>query len=176
MGVPQSVTTAELIAAYEAANYRPAVDIFLSQPRRRCWEPMLVWSASQFLEENTLFMLAVSKYRLAPTQQKMDYIYKRFVGHGKQRPDREINIPSEARETIFEIVTGSRTRNGPGGCRADAFDAGIQGLRGQVASDINGRFGGALHKDPHSTFTISMSQKSLIDRELADFSRIGINL
>jgi len=176
MGVPQSVTTAELQAASAAAGNRPAVDIFLSQPQKRSWEPMLVWSASQFLEENTLFMLAVAKYKLAPTQQKMDYIYKRFVGHGSQRPEREINIPSEARETIFEIVTGARTRSAPGGCRADAFDAGVQGLRGQVASDINGRFGGALRKDPGSKFTISAAQKALIDRELADFNRLGINL
>ena len=176
MGVPQSVTTAELQVASAAAGDRPAIDIFLSQPQKRLWEPMLVWSASQFLEENTLFMLAVSKYKLAPTQQKMDYLYKRFVGHGKQRPDREINIPSAARETIFEIVTGARTRSGPGGGRADAFDAGVRGLRGQVASDINGRFDGALHKDPGNKFTISAAQKSAIDRELADFSKIGINL
>jgi len=176
MGVPLSVTTADLRAASLAAGNRPPIDILLGQPARRLWEPLLVWCASQFLEENALFMLAVPKYKVAPTQPKMDHLYKHFVGHGAQRPDREINIPSDAREQIFEIVTGARTRQTGTGCRADAFDAGITGLRGQVANDINGRFGGALRKDTTAKFTITPSQASVIDRELADFTRLGLNL
>jgi|SRR5690242_5195142 len=184
MSLPISVTSDDLRAAQAAAKRAARVaddekftvtEILASRPPKNCWEPVLVWSASQFMEESTLFMLAVQKYKAAPTQQKMDYIYKHFVGHGKRLADRAINIPSDSRERVFELVTGSQTRARNGGCRADAFDKAIEGLNFQLKFDMNNRFGRAVAQ-PAAKFSMTASQKTMLEQELADFDRLGMNL
>jgi hypothetical protein len=184
MGLPISVTSDQLRAAQAAAKNAAQIrqdekftvtEILASRPPKSSWEPVLVWSASQFMEESVLFMLAVQKYKTAPTQQKMDYIHKHFVGHGKRLADRAINIPSDSRERVFELVTGAQTRARNGGCRADAFDTAIEGLNFQLKFDINNRFGRAVAQ-PTGTYSMTASQKTILEQELADFDRLGMNL
>jgi hypothetical protein len=111
MSIPMSVDSDRLRQVYTISGHCSATDILTGGMSRGFWEPVLIWSASQFQEENGLFFLAATKYRQAPTKAKMDYIYRHFVGHGKTLADRAINLPSAARERTFELVTGAQTKH-----------------------------------------------------------------
>jgi hypothetical protein len=141
----------------------------------RCWQPLLIWSTSLFLEENLLFMAAAAKYEQAPTQQKMHLIYNRYVGHGRAEAPRRVNIPNNAQDTTMEIVTGARTKALPGGCRRDAFTAAVTALRGFVTNDINNRFGAALRQPADTTFTMMEGRAVELEKELRLLKEVGIS-
>jgi hypothetical protein len=71
------------------------MDVMMGSNVGRCWQPLLIRSASQFLED-LLFIAAAAKYQQAPTQQKMHLIYKRYVGHGRAEAPRRVNVPNKA--------------------------------------------------------------------------------
>lgn len=176
MSLPSSVTCYQLRNVYSISGNCLATEIFTSVMPRSFWEPVLVWSASQFQEESALFFLAATRYRQAPTKQKMNYIYRHFVGHGRTLAVRGLNIGSDARERTFELVTGAQTQHYHGGCRIDAFDHATTSLAGYLNHDINQRFGDALRKDPETKFTMLAAQNMEIQQELTDMSRLGLNL
>jgi len=184
MALPQLVTSGDLKTA---ANTVDPWDLFLGNPPRERWEPVLVWSASQFQDENLMFLLAAKEYARAPNQRKMDYIYREFIGRGSAAPavrgnakavrglqaPREINIASAARETTFERVTGARTRSGPNGCRPDAFDDAAWALGQQLKFDINGRFWKCASQAAETKFRMKPGQAIVLEKELNDLKQLG---
>jgi hypothetical protein len=184
MALPQLVTAKDLETA---ANKVDPWDLFTGNPPRERWEPVLVWSASQFQDENLMFLLAAKEYARAPNQGKMDYIYKEFIGRGSAAPGvkskatvvrglqapREINIASAARDTTFERVTGARTRSGPNGCRPDAFDDAVWALGQQLKFDINGRFWRCVQQDAKTAFRMKPGQAAVLEKELNDLKQLG---
>lgn len=176
MSIPMSVTSDQLRGASGFAGQRSVAQIFSDFMPRTCWQPVLIWSASLFQDENGLFFLAAAKYKQAPTKQKMDYIYRHFVGHGRNLPDRAVNLTSAARERTFEIVTGSQTRHFYGGCRADAFDDAVFGLRGYLGDGVNRQFSEALRTAAGTTFTMQARQNARLNEELEEMSRLGMQL
>jgi hypothetical protein len=176
MSIPMSVDSDRLRQVYTISGHCSATDILTGGMSRGFWEPVLIWSASQFQEENGLFFLAATKYRQAPTKAKMDYIYRHFVGHGKTLADRAINLPSAARERTFELVTGAQTKHFHGGCRMDAFDEAMSGLRGYLMADINQRFGQALKSPEGTTYRMLAGQNIKLNKELDEMARLGLNL
>lgn len=176
MNMPMSVTTERLREVSIISGHSSAMDILTGGLSRSFWEPVLVWNASQFQEENGLFFLAATKYRQAPTKAKMDYIYRHFIGHGKSLADRAINLNAAARERTFELVTGAQTKHCHGGCRMDAFDPAISGLKAFLMADINHRFGQALKGPDGTTYKMLAGQNMQMNKELGEMAQLGLYL
>jgi hypothetical protein len=179
MGIPLMVTVAGLRSAYAAGKSGTLSDTMTRPQNRYCWQPILSWGGSQFVDENLLFMLAVTKYQQTPSKAAMDFIYSNFIGstHGKRAAaPRSINISAPARERSWELQTGAWTKFAPGGCRANVFDPALQALGDFLNNDLNLRFQKTLNEPADRQFTMVASQGRLIDDELAALKRVGINL
>ena len=175
MALPRRVTIPELQEAFEKGGNQDPPDIMMGPNVGHCWQPLLIWSASQFLEENLLFMAAAAKYQQQPTQQKMQLIYRRYVGHGRAEAPRRVNIPNKVQDETMEIVTGARTKALPGGCRRDAFLGAVGALRAFVSNDINNRFGAALRQPAGTTFTMMEGRAVELETDLRLLREVGIS-
>lgn len=178
MGFPLMVTVGGLRSAFAAGHMGTLSDTLLRPQNRYCWQPIMTWGGSQFLEENMLFMLAVTKYQQAPTKAAMDYIYNQFVGntHTKTTAPREINISAPAKERCWELQTGARTKSAPGGCRADVFAPALEALGLQLYGDMNLRFSGTLNENEARQYRMAAGQADLLDKDIDGLKKVGIVL
>ena len=176
MSLPMSVTSDQLQTVWITSGHCSASEIFTGLMSRGFWEPVLVWSASLFKEENGLFFLAATRYKQAPTKQKMDYIYRHFIANGKKEVPRSINIPNPARVRTFELVTGAQTKHFHGGCRLDAFEHAVAGLTDVVRNGIDHEFNTARKRPDGTTFKMLANQNMMLNKELDELARLGIQL